>query len=420
MALGGPHFFKVTTAILAIYCIFLTHKLLIVDDDIEKFTEIAQGSQVSWVTEFMYSDIVWSWVNGSDPDYYNVRWQYCPVLNSALSIEKCAGRVTGDCERRTRGCILGSRDRDNDELLFSLRAYQKHMPWHKGRVILVTPNQTPEWLNTSNPRVLVYNQDDLFPDKNDTPTFSSSAMSQWLHRIPNLTNYFMYMNDDYMLGRDVKITDLMAGPDQPVIHQQRGSVLNKSPQHLKKLRTNAWYGSVNTSLGHVLEVYPKCDVDHKYIQHVPHVFSKRAFEEMHAIWPETFKFTSKFKFRNHKAIDIVHMHAFYLMCSSEKNHPKYKALIPNNKEYVQFVIAKDEVKEHDEKGANGKIKHVPSDVDTMKKRFDGIRRDRPTFYTINDGGFSKASPVAGMFHALLEDMHGEPSEFEILGMYSWQ
>jgi hypothetical protein len=41
-----------------------------------------------------------------------------------------------------------SRNRSNDELVYSLRSITKFMPWHEGRIFIVTPNQTPSKLNT--------------------------------------------------------------------------------------------------------------------------------------------------------------------------------------------------------------------------------------------------------------------------------
>lgn len=32
------------------------------------------------------------------------------------------------------------------------------MPWHRGKIFLVTPGQTPSWLNTSHPRIQVVDQ----------------------------------------------------------------------------------------------------------------------------------------------------------------------------------------------------------------------------------------------------------------------
>ena len=41
---------------------------------------------------------------------------------------------------------VSSRNRSNNEIIYS-RSISKFMPWHEGRVFIVTPNQTPKGLN---------------------------------------------------------------------------------------------------------------------------------------------------------------------------------------------------------------------------------------------------------------------------------
>ena len=42
-----------------------------------------------------------------------------------------------------------------------------------------------------------------FPTRSHLPTFSSPAIESHLHRIPGLSDKFIYLNDDVMFGRDV-------------------------------------------------------------------------------------------------------------------------------------------------------------------------------------------------------------------------
>ena len=44
---------------------------------------------------------------------------------------------------------------------------------------------------------------ELFPNKSDLPTFSSPAIEAHLHRIPGLSDKFLYFNDDVMFGSEV-------------------------------------------------------------------------------------------------------------------------------------------------------------------------------------------------------------------------
>jgi len=43
----------------------------------------------------------------------------------------------------------------------------------------------------------------IFPNTSHLPTFSSPAIESHLHRIPGLSQKFIYMNDDVMFGKEV-------------------------------------------------------------------------------------------------------------------------------------------------------------------------------------------------------------------------
>eukprot|EP01028_Stygiella_incarcerata_P010817 TRINITY_DN581_c0_g2_i1.p1 TRINITY_DN581_c0_g2~~TRINITY_DN581_c0_g2_i1.p1 ORF type:complete len:1327 (-),score=320.26 TRINITY_DN581_c0_g2_i1:960-4940(-) len=95
-----------------------------------------------------------------------------------------------------------NRFRDNNELLFSLRSIEKHAPWVR-KIFLVTNGQVPSWLDSSHPRVQVVTHEEIFVNKSHLPTFSSPAIESHLHRIPGLSDEFLYLNDDIMFGQDV-------------------------------------------------------------------------------------------------------------------------------------------------------------------------------------------------------------------------
>ena len=70
-------------------------------------------------------------------------------------------------------------------------------------IILVTNGQLPSWLNTSHPRIRIVTHAMIFPNTSHLPTFSSPAIESHLHRIPNISQKFIYFNDDVMFGRPV-------------------------------------------------------------------------------------------------------------------------------------------------------------------------------------------------------------------------
>ncbi|KAK5876537.1 hypothetical protein CesoFtcFv8_025881 [Champsocephalus esox] len=98
--------------------------------------------------------------------------------------------------------VSASRFEDNEELRYSLRSVEKHAPWVR-HIFIVTNGQIPSWLNLDSPRVTVVTHQDIFQNHSHLPTFSSPAIETHIHRIPGLSQKFIYLNDDVMFGKDV-------------------------------------------------------------------------------------------------------------------------------------------------------------------------------------------------------------------------
>ena len=107
---------------------------------------------------------------------------------------------------------------DWQTLKYSLRSIEKHAPWLR-KVHLVTNGQTPHWLNLNTSRVRVVTHDQIFLNKSVLPTFNSNAIELQLHRIPGLTDKFVYFNDDIMLTADVSPTGFCHGFNGQVVRK---------------------------------------------------------------------------------------------------------------------------------------------------------------------------------------------------------
>ena len=51
---------------------------------------------------------------------------------------------------------------------------------------------------------------EVFEDKSHLPTLSSAAIETNLHRIPGLSEHFLYMNDDFFLGKPILPEDFIS------------------------------------------------------------------------------------------------------------------------------------------------------------------------------------------------------------------
>ncbi|KAL1132296.1 hypothetical protein AAG570_010253 [Ranatra chinensis] len=124
-----------------------------------------------------------------------------------------------------------SRFNDKEELRYCLRSLDKYAPW-LNHIYIVTNGQIPYWLNLDNPRVSIVTHKDIFTNHSHLPTFSSPAIESHIHscdlmlivflkklfklvfffchRIPGLSELFLYINDDILLGDNVWPEDFMS------------------------------------------------------------------------------------------------------------------------------------------------------------------------------------------------------------------
>jgi hypothetical protein len=137
-------------------------------------------------------DIVYLWVNGSDPVWRRKRHR---ALSRLSPSHRGAMAVYGNVEGRFR---------DNDELRYSLRALAQFFPEH-GHIYVVTDNQVPDWLMASSQLTVIDHRDLIPADK--LPTFDSGNIESYIHRIPNLSERYFYFNDDVFFGAPVALKD---------------------------------------------------------------------------------------------------------------------------------------------------------------------------------------------------------------------
>ena len=146
-------------------------------------------------------DLVYLWVNGNDP-----RWQ---AKRNAV-IGKTEEHSAVNCDGRYA---------DNDELRYSLRSVEQYAPWIR-RIFIVTDNQTPVWLDTTNPKIRIVDHKEIMPAE-CLPCFNSNVIEHFLSEIPGLSEHFLYANDDMYLNQPVNPSDFFASDGLPIIRQNR-------------------------------------------------------------------------------------------------------------------------------------------------------------------------------------------------------
>eukprot|EP01133_Synstelium_polycarpum_P003476 gene3476-3966_t len=152
-------------------------------------------------------DIVYTWVNGSDPLLIKAVNDLKRRLRDP-SIPECKDKQDPSKNNCYRDDNPASRYIDNQELRYSLRSIENFAPWIR-HIFLVTNGQVPSWLDLSNPKISIVTHQEIFRNVSHLPTFSSPSIETHIHRIPGLSKKFLYLNDDVMFGRPVFPDDFM-------------------------------------------------------------------------------------------------------------------------------------------------------------------------------------------------------------------
>lgn len=128
-------------------------------------------------------DFVLIWVDGGDAEWQKEKAKY-------------SGTPVGDAAARFRDWGL---------LKYWFRGVEKFAPW-VDKVHFVTCGHTPEWLNLDHPKINFVKHSEYIPEKY-LPTFNSHTIELNLHRIKDLSEEFVYFNDDVFLVSPAKPED---------------------------------------------------------------------------------------------------------------------------------------------------------------------------------------------------------------------
>lgn len=152
------------------------------------------------------------------------------------------------------------RFRSFDNIQFIFRGIEKFMPWVRQIYFVVqSPSQIPDWLDCNNPKLkIVYHQDYIPPEL--LPTFNSSVIEMFLHRIKGLSEHFLYFNDDMFPLAEISPdcffdrwgnARILQNPRTPKTTNQFQKMLNNNEELLRK-RYRMEHGYQNDHLAFVL------------------------------------------------------------------------------------------------------------------------------------------------------------------------
>lgn len=130
-------------------------------------------------------DVVFTWVDNTDEAWQKKYEQY---KDSRRNIN--LGQYATD----------SARFDNHNELFYSVKAVKKYLPWVRN-IYVITDNQVPSWLSKVKGVTIVDHTDII--ESQYLPTFNSHVIEAFLHRIPNLSEDFIYFNDDVFVAKEL-------------------------------------------------------------------------------------------------------------------------------------------------------------------------------------------------------------------------
>jgi len=229
--------------------------------------------ELSRHTNTLPIDIVYAWVDSKDPAWKKAFAETRPP-------DLADGSDT----------IADSRFHSSGELRYSLRSVVMHLPWFS-TIHIVSNCSPPAWLDPDHPQLRWVRHEEML-DRACLPTFNSHAIEASLHRIPGVTENFLYFNDDVFALDALTPAEFVNENGTLNANLEPKAVVNseadpKAPDYLNAARNGAKllyqrYGYYPTRLH----------------MHAPHSLKRSLLEQLEAEFEQALDMTRRARFRS--------------------------------------------------------------------------------------------------------------------------
>lgn len=310
-------------------------------------------------------DIVYLWCDSNDKDWKNKKNKELQKYNQML-----------DCD-----AIDECRFISNDELMYSLRSVEKFVPWINN-IYIVTDNQIPDWLDTTNPKIHIVNHSEILPPE-ALPTFNASAIETSIHKIPNLSEHFLFANDDMFFGNPVDKDFFYDENAEPIFRFSKRNILNKKYKHLFGYMVSYAYRLVSKNIGKTFAHFPHHNID---------AYKKSSIEKCVETFKVGFEKTSIQKFRQKDCIQRS-VFEYYAIANGEGRAKVVDGILQKMKSIIMR-------------------KPIDSlQIVLKQKKLSLIEKYNPTLFCLNDSRNTNNADRFAM-RVFLEKKFPKPSVYE--------
>ena len=276
-------------------------------------------------------DVVIAWVDGTDPILKQKREQY-----------KSGKTVASDA-------VTATRFASDDEIYYNIASIIKYVPFVR-HIYIVTDYQQPAFIDEfakqnicSVDKIRIVDHKEIFAGYEQfLPTFNTRSIETMIWNIQGLSDYFIYMNDDFFFNQPVVIDDFLDNKKLIIHgHWRKNAALN-AKLNFRKSRFKLFGTPIQPrhTIAQMLSAKILGMDQFFEIHHYPHIVDKTILKDHLLTHPQLLTEQIKYKFRDVAQVNPITL-MNHLKIQKDEAHLKPETSINylKNKDSVEnFVL----------------------------------------------------------------------------------
>lgn len=290
-------------------------------------------------------DAVISYVNDQDEYWIQQKEKYNKTANETINSRK------------------KWRFQSSNEIKYCLLCIQKNCNFFRNIFIVIASHSqkfdTSFLSYETKNKIKFITHNEFYYNVNHLPTFNSISIEHNIHNIPNLSEHFVYFNDDCFICKPLNKYDFITKQGKIIIHKEDDYI---SPKGIPTINESGYFSAIKNTNKMLDILFPNTKNEERHlIKHVPQIQIKSVHKKLKELFPKQFEISSSSRFRN---TDCNLMSAFLA-----EYYSIYTGLaiigscnLNNSCSYLQFF--------------------VKCDKDRNNEIIQKIKRENPTFLNI--------------------------------------
>lgn len=256
-------------------------------------------------------DVVYTWVNSNDPRWRSLYSSYADIKSIDLD--------------RFHQC---------DELKYSLRSIFTYAPW-VNNIYIFSNCAAPPWFVPS-ARVQWIMHDTVIPGE-FLPLFNSHAIECFLHRIPNLSENYIYFNDDFFLTQPVRKSDFFTASGRSISRMEPYGMLPYLQELVDIGAAEEWQSAAVNGAHLIMREFGLFPMN--LHRHAPYAFNRTLMQQTIDHYENEYQRTSHSRLRQSSDVSfasfLYHHYAYISGKSVQITEPAYIMRPSNFKKFLK-------------------------------------------------------------------------------------